>query len=127
MTYILLFTFSTILFFLAQKVISRSVLFFYILSFTAIFTLSFVAGVRDNCIGTDVAVYGIRVYHAASSEYDFWRAYDSVSSVSELFYFVINYVSALIYDKLGLSLFMQMLIQTSIPSVSSVGQQITKR
>lgn len=112
MLYLTLFAFTTILFYIAQKAYERSVLSFYLLAFVAIFALSFVAGARDNSIGTDISVYGTKVYNAASSDYGFWLSYNAVSGVSELFYFVINRVCSWVCDSYGLSLFVQMFIQT---------------
>ncbi len=113
MLYLTLFAFTTILFFLAQSSYQRSRPMFYVLSFIAITALSFIAGARDNSIGTDINIYGTLVFKAAATDLSFWKAYDAVSHVSELFYFALNWVCARINDNYGLSLFVQMFVQSS--------------
>ena len=113
MTYILLFALTTLMFFLAQGMLSKSRVIYFVLSFAAIFLLSLFAGARDNCIGTDIQVYGYKVYCAAAHGSSFWNGYRAVSSISELFYYALNYLCAAICDKYGFFLFVQTFIMLS--------------
>lgn len=113
MFYFLLFAVTTILFYLAQICGKRWSGGYYLLSFLAIFLLAFVAGCRDNSIGTDIHVYGLKTFNVARGTDDFWSGYERVKGYSELGYYSINYVSQSFSSKYGVVLFLQSFIMYS--------------
>lgn len=62
MVYFLLFSVTSIIFYIAQRCIAKSKIAFYSLSIFAILVLSTVAGLRANNIGTDIGIYGTETY-----------------------------------------------------------------
>lgn len=110
MFYFLLFAVTTILFYLAQICGKRWSGGYYLLSFLGVFMLAFVAGCRDNSIGTDIHVYGLKTFNVARGTDSFWEGYEIVKGYSELGYYLINYLSVLLSSKYGLVLFLQSFI-----------------
>lgn len=112
MFYLTLFALTSILFFFAEKSYARSRIMFYTLSYAAIFLLAFVAGARDETVGTDIHVYGIQTYRAAVAA-DSFLDKAAIGEWIDPGYYAINYIAAKIGGGLGLSLFLQSLIMTA--------------
>lgn len=108
--YILLFITTSLLFYLAQELYKRSVIAFYILSYVAIFLLAFVAGCRDNNIGTDIGIYGEKTFLIAKHSKSILKGLE-FNTVEPLF-FLIDYLSSLISSRYGVALFSIMFIQS---------------
>lgn len=112
MFYLTLFALTSILFFFAEKSYAKSRIMFYTLSYAAIFLLAFVAGARDETVGTDLLVYGVQTYKTAV-------AADSFADKATLFgwidsgYYAIYYVTAKAGGGLGIALFLQSFIMTA--------------
>lgn len=112
MFYLTLFALTSILFFFAEKSYAKSRIMFYALSYAAIFLLAFVAGARDETVGTDMLVYGVQTYKTAV-------AADSFADKATLFgwidpgYYAIDYVTAKAGGGLGIALFLQSFIMTA--------------
>lgn len=112
MFYLTLFALTSILFFFAEKSYAKSRIIFYALSYAAIFLLAFVAGARDETVGTDMLVYGVQTYKTAV-------AADSFGDKATLFgwidpgYYAIDYIAAKAGWGLGTALFLQSFIMTA--------------
>lgn len=111
MVYFCLFFASAVLFYIAQKIINKSRILFYCISYFSIILLSVLAGCRDLSIGTDVLVYGDSVFSAARFSESFGQGLELVSYSSEEVFYIINYISSYFSDNLSLSLFLVMLLQ----------------
>lgn len=61
----MLFAVSALIFYFADKCRSRWPIWFWIISLAGITLLSFVAGARDNSIGTDIRMYGYDTWQTA--------------------------------------------------------------
>lgn len=110
MFYLSLFAITSVLFYFAQKFEQKGAfVLFNILSATAIILLAFVAGCRDNTIGVDIKVYGIKTFNLALGSKDFWEGF--AGSRRELGYYAINYIASRFSSKIGLSFFLQNLTQ----------------
>lgn len=116
MFYFLLFAVTTILFYLAQICEKRWSGGYYLLSFLGVFLLAFVAGCRDNSIGTDIHVYGLKTFNVARGTDSFWEGYEAISYCSEPIYYSIVYVAQLLSSKFGFALFLQSFILFSFVS-----------
>lgn len=112
MFYLTLFALTAILFFLAEKSYERSRIMFYTLSYAAILLLAFVAGARDETVGTDILVYGLQTYKTALSA-DSFLDKASISGWIEPGYFAIDYITAKAGGGLGVALFLQSFIMTA--------------
>ncbi len=112
MFYLSLFALCTIIIYIAEKVEKRSSILFWALSFVSIFILSFIAGCRDNTIGTDIHVYGEWIFKNARTSEGFFTNWDP-NYGKEVGYYTINRIAAIFSDKIGFSLFLQMFIELS--------------
>lgn len=108
MIYIVVFIFSTLMFYLAQhegKKIN------HLLIFLGILSLSLLAGLRDETIGTDVLYYGKSVFQAAQR----FESFKDVSQLASLYsmeygYIVLNWLVAKIFNNFQMLLFIISLI-----------------
>lgn len=110
--YLLLFTITAILFYIAQAFYKKSPVAFYVISYAAIFLLAFMAGCRDNTIGTDIHVYGEQTFVLAKYCETVFSGMAQIYNVSEPFFFLINYIALIFTEKIGFALFLITLIQT---------------
>lgn len=113
MFYLTLFALTTILFYFAQKSYERSRIMFYVLSYAAILLIAFVAGARDESIGTDVRVYGISTFERAQKAENFGDDVEVFGWIDSGYY-AINYLAASLGGGLGAALFLQSLIMTTL-------------
>lgn len=103
--YIVTFILSSMIFYFAQSVKAKSCILFWGLSILSVSLLSLLAGVRDITVGTDVLFYEVGTFSICryvNSVFDFILYRQDM----ELFFVVINYLSALISDSIVLPLFL---------------------
>lgn len=94
MVYFLLFSTTSIIFYLAQRCKSRSQTAFYALSIIAILILSTVAGLRANNIGTDIGIYGTETYENSKESDSLAEGVRLYCSHVEAVFFAINYLAS---------------------------------
>ena len=102
--YLIVILLTTLLTFFAQKSLDKSKALFVVLSSLVLFVPSFVAGARDNCIGTDVEVYEHKMFNLAVKSETFIDYVESSSN--ELLFQVINYVASCLSNSFGMALFL---------------------
>lgn len=89
----------------AQKCYARSHMAFWMVAYSAVFLLAFVAGARDNSIGTDISIYGYWTWQQVRYHLD--SLADANNSVyREFFYVLLNYVALHLSDRFGMFLFL---------------------
>lgn len=104
MFYLLLFAVTSLIFYFAQKCYAKWPVLFWSLCYFGIFVLAFVAGARDNSIGTDIHVYGLNSWQIARSyEGDLLESADH--DRREFIFCAINQLAVILSDKFGLALF----------------------
>lgn len=105
MFYITLFAIYSLMMYFAQKCYSRSPMAFWVVAYIAVAFLAFVAGARDNSVGTDVMFYAYGTWRKISYHIDsLIEANESV--YREFLYVLLNYVSLHISEKFGMFLFL---------------------
>lgn len=113
MFYLSLFALASTIFFLAQSCEARSRTLFWTLAYAGVFVLAFVAGCRDDAIGTDIHVYARPTFETARWASSFWQGYERREGWVELVYYAINWVAASVSSRFGLALFLQNFIMTA--------------
>lgn len=113
MFYLTLFALTSILFYLAQRSYERSRIVFYALSYAAILLLAFVAGVRDESVGTDIGVYGASTFAKAQAAKSFVEKVEIFGWIDSGYY-AINYFAASLGGGLASALFLQSFIMTAL-------------
>lgn len=113
MFYLSLFALTSTIFFLAQSCEARSRTLFWTLAYVGVFVLAFVAGCRDDAVGTDVHVYAKPTFDTARWASDFWQGYERREGWVELVYYAINWAAASVSSRFGLALFLQNFIMTA--------------
>ena len=108
MIYIVVFIFSTLMFYLAQHEGKKIK---HLLIFLGILSLSLLAGLRDETIGTDVLYYGKSVFQAAQR----FESFKDVSQLASLYsmeygYVILNWLVAKIFNNFQMLLFIISLI-----------------
>lgn len=98
---ILLTTFFT---FLAEKTIDRSKIAFVFVSILVLVIPSFMAGVRNLSVGTDVSVYETQMFHLATQSESLIEYCEAAHN--EFFFLVINYFASYFSDSIVAGLFM---------------------
>lgn len=109
----MLFALTSIIFYLAQSCEARSRTLFWTLAYVGVFVLAFVAGCRDDAIGTDIHVYAKPTFETAKQASCFWQGYERREGWVELVYYAINWVAASVSGRFGLALFLQNFIMTA--------------
>lgn len=114
MIYFILFTITSIIFFFAEKFFAKSCILFYLLSYFAIFLISFMAGVRENTIGTDILIYGIDTFKVSYYFDNFLTGFQFIAHKSDFLFYTINYFISKITNNYAFLLFIIMFIQTCL-------------
>jgi|GEM_PF-1658296 len=73
--------------------ISKNKVLFFVFAFLSVITISLIAGVRDETIGTDIQIYGNNVFNLSQNYSNFFDFYTKTSGVFKLepFYMLLNY------------------------------------
>jgi hypothetical protein len=109
--YLVVFTFSIFLFYLAEKVQSIRIVHILLL-LMALFLPSILAGCRDLTIGVDVLVYVDPLFRTARY-YNTYSLFSDNCGDCEPLYKLLVYISALFSNKISLLLFLQQFIMIS--------------
>lgn len=102
-TYIVVFLFTIVFTYFAQKSIEKSRFLFLFFSTCVLVIPSLFAAFRDITVGVDVRVYECYVFQQAKSV----NSLSDLLSISKLepFFVILNYISSLVSDKINFALF----------------------
>ena len=109
--YILVFIFSCLSCYLVQKFNNRKIITVFF-SIIAIFIPSFIGGMRDLNIGTDVLVYGKNYFKLATIYSNFFRYSNAVNSM--IGYVFINFIVSRFTKDVNIFLFIHQIIVNSL-------------
>ena len=100
--YVIVSIVSTLLTYMANKVI-RNKLLFILISFFVLFIPAYIAGCRDLTVGFDVMYYGYGIYESAHTCSSFLELIKSEPK-AEIFYLFVNYLAVSLYDDINFTL-----------------------